>query len=927
MKKFVKTLLTLSVIGLLVCTLMTSCGKHDSDDDSEEEEIVETKTDITGVTFEDAAFAYDGEVHSLAIGGTALPSGVNVAYTNNDQTEIGVYTVVASFTDTTNKYNVPNDMTATLTIYDATVYYDVTFIVDGAEVETRSVRAGSTLTELPTIPSKNGYSSNWSYDGEAIIGNTQITAVYTIETYTIEYNLLGGTNPSTNLSTYTVLSNLTFAEPTQEGCEFEGWYLDSSYTTAITSTEGYYENLVLYAKWERSVYTITYVLNGGTQAEDAITTFEAGVTETLPTPTYTGYTFAGWSTNPTAGTLPEGTGIETTEGIYESITLYAYWYTITYYITYDYGVVNEDDQPRMYTVEDTIVIAEGAVPGYEFNGWTSEDLGITTPQSTITINPHTIAADITIHGNVGDAITYTITYELNDGTVSETLAASYTKDETYTFPEATKTNYEFVGWYLLDSDGNPYVKITSTSSVYANITVRAIFEEITHSITYRGNILGYTNPNSSVTSFTESSTYTFLDPSATGYNFVAWYTDSSYETVITSTEGITADLIVYAKFENATYNITYEGCDGATNTNPSTYTYNTTVNLTAPTKDGYTFAGWTSTELGVTTPQTTLSIPGGITGDITLTATWTVTTYTVTYVDYDTTTDTFSVEDYDMKEVTAQDAGYEFVGWYTGEIGTGELVTTLQGIYEDITLYAYIPTIQYTITYNLDGGTNNSDNPSYYTVNDSNIYIKDPTKEGYTFDGWTSTDYTTATKYPNVVISTQSLTNVILTANWTLATYHIYYDLVDCMEVIDDTIFDDISTYQAGDVITFPTLTFTHYTFDGWYLDTEYTEAVTSTEGLSGNLYVYAKTTATEYTITIVNSFDGSTYDTITYTYTDIELLFDTTPTLDGYTFVSYEYNGVTYSTIDEETGCYIYIDFEIDFPGNATITINWTAN
>jgi len=54
------------------------------------------------------------------------------------------------------------------------------------------------------------------------------------------------------------------------------------------------------------------------------------------------------------------------------------------------------------------------------------------------------------------------------------------------------------------------------------------------------------------------------------------------------------------------------------------------------------------------------------------------------------------------------------------------------------------PAQQYTITYVLDGGTNNRENPSSYTSDMDTIVLKEPVKSGYTFDGWyTDAAYTT----------------------------------------------------------------------------------------------------------------------------------------------------------------------------------------
>lgn len=87
--------------------------------------IAKSVYDMSGVTFVDQTFIYDGKPHALAITGT-LPTGVTVAYTiadsagnsqpGNEKTEIGVYTVTATFTGDADNYEPIPALTATLTI-------------------------------------------------------------------------------------------------------------------------------------------------------------------------------------------------------------------------------------------------------------------------------------------------------------------------------------------------------------------------------------------------------------------------------------------------------------------------------------------------------------------------------------------------------------------------------------------------------------------------------------------------------------------------------------------------------------------------------------------------------------------------------------------------------------------------------------------
>ena len=107
------------------------------------------------------------------------------------------------------------------------------------------------------------------------------------------------------------------------------------------------------------------------------------------------------------------------------------------------------------------------------------------------------------------------------------------------------------------------------------------------------------------------------------------------------------------------------------------------------------------------------------------------------------------------KEVTLYDAsnltraGYELTGWNTRSNGKGysympgdsvrSLVSKNKGT---ITLYAQWKAIEYSVNYELYGGTNNVKNPSVHTVAKA-VALKTPTRAGYIFKGfYTNSDFT-----------------------------------------------------------------------------------------------------------------------------------------------------------------------------------------
>lgn len=103
----------------------------------------------------------------------------------------------------------------------------------------------------------------------------------------------------------------------------------------------------------------------------------------------------------------------------------------------------------------------------------------------------------------------------------------------------------------------------------------------------------------------------------------------------------------------------------------------------------------------------------------------------------------YSTETTLTDNTTITRTGYTFTGWNTQANGKGTAyannakvskLTAEQGA--TVTLYAQWKATPYTITYDLDGGTNNSANPTEYTIESDEITLKPATKTGFAFLGW-----------------------------------------------------------------------------------------------------------------------------------------------------------------------------------------------
>ena len=191
-------------------------------------------------------------------------------------------------------------------------------------------------------------------------------------------------------------------------------------------------------------------------------------------------------------------------------------------------------------------------------------------------------------------------------------------------------------------------------------------------------------------------------------------------------------------------------------------------NITAPTnptKTGYTFAGW-EPELPEVFPEE----------DTTYTAQWTANTYIVTFHanggDGDMTPQTFTYDEKQpLSEIDFRLDEYNFAGWSTTEGISGVQYYDNQQVSNltaekngNVNLYAqWIEAGAFKIIYVLNNGTQNSANPNSYNRGNDEIPLHDPTRTGYTFDGW----YTDA-EFTNKIaaISANSTGDITLYAKW-----------------------------------------------------------------------------------------------------------------------------------------------------------------
>lgn len=470
-----------------------------------------------------------------------------------------------------------------------------------------------------------------------------------------------------------------------------------------------------------------------------------------------------------------------------------------------------------------------------------------------------------------------------------------------------------------------------------------------------------------------------------GYTQTGWYGTSTPGTASGSETNTTCplsgSLFLFPKWNLNTYTITYDlndstGNSKATLTNPvNTYTVTSTAALPVPVRHGYTFNSWTVTSVsylqtdkdvfGSNKPWTELlggiykggeSLTGKV-GNIALKANWTENTYTAAFklnggniggstADIKkayTVNSTFTYPENAQKNyyifnnnwlVTTGDGSWAVNGTLYPAGGTSPTAS-----YGSPVFTAQYTPIQYTVSYDSNGGSLITDD-SLKTYNIESTYsLPASIRTGYSFLGWrvkNSDDgiWEAGKTYPAGYKFTGMHGNIELVAAWETLTSTVTLDLAD-----DETISGSNKlAYAFASSLTINSPVKKGYTFKGWrvketpgsgntwnigdeYLLTAGEASVTLPGGKLGDVTLEPIWTKNTYTITF-NSDGGTVYENRSYTVEDTVTL--PAPVKNGYSFSGWtvtvhdsDYNWTSngYNGGASLKGMY----------GSVTLNANWT--
>jgi len=447
---------------------------------------------------------------------------------------------------------VMDDMTlyANWTTNTYTIYFDSN---EGTEVDPITQSYQSLVTG-PADPTRSGYTflgwyeTEHTYTDEFIfpelmpLGDIMLHALWQPPIYhTISFDTNGGSTQDDYIYVDDATTIAQPDDPTRVGHSFLGWYEDDgtfldAWDFEVDTVSG---DLTLYANWLQHDYTITFDSNEGS-AVTPITDANYGdtIAEPSPDPTRTDYFFEGWYEDDETFLDAWDFEVDTVSG---DLTLYANWKYAIYTVTFETN--GGAPLSPIENVDHGDTITEPAITGmagYTFDGWYVDDEIFLIPWD---FDTDVVTDDMTLYAKWSTNV-YDVFFESNGGTMVASQEIEYGNlIEEPEDPE--RPGAMFQGWFLDDDTFNiewdfDTDTVTTETTLYAKwqLNTYVVYFYIAEGMMESeyvvvGDLIDYPDM-----------------PTLTGYGFIGWYKDATYEEVwnFNTDEMPPHDLTLYAKW-------------------------------------------------------------------------------------------------------------------------------------------------------------------------------------------------------------------------------------------------------------------------------------------------------------------------------------------------------------------------------------------
>lgn len=436
-------------------------------------------------------------------------------------------------------------------------------------------------------------------------------------------------------TSYTAEEIVEIRDPEKFGYDFMGWVLeDQEYTEAKTDLVlnlGSSGDRVYVPLFRLHNYNVVLDLGGGeVEAPSTFTIDDANFTITEAS--RTNYIFQGWLCED--GTVLNKVDVYCAAG--KDVVLKALWLPIKYIISYDLSggkyEIGAATNPSHYNVEtETFTLVNPVKDTYEFAGWMIK--GMENKMWPIV----DYEFDTTKGGNITLVATwkakeYKISYQLNGGAfdyadTNPTYFTNFMKDIVLVSPK--RGGYNFLGWVEVGKEANkPVVSyVIKAKELRSDVSLKALWSPVSYTINYNLNG-GYFARGAylNATSYTvEDKAFILTNPVKDGFTFLGWvrtaYLATDRPTLVLRVDTSKGGYLSYDALWSAnSYTITYN-LDGGSyhygNSNPKSYTAESSFTLVNPHKDGYTFLGWIASGDPLETVNKKVTIKAGTTGNLT----------------------------------------------------------------------------------------------------------------------------------------------------------------------------------------------------------------------------------------------------------------------------------------------------------------------
>ncbi len=534
------------IFTILIATALISCNRRQKD---------KLTYNMSGISFEDKYYTYDGLAHKLEIVGN-LPKGVSVNYENNVLTNVGFVESIAKFTGDYTKYNDIPDMKAILKIIPREININVNsdLIIDYDGFEHKNINLSfSNVINNENIDFKIDYNTDFKnvglhtanveiFNPNYILKNSTISMEIVNNIHKITLKQKGFQDITINVNKYTDYSNkLPLPQPVN-GYNIS-WDLENIDLSCIE------QDYIINASYELINYSIRYELNGGINNNlNNVTSYNIeSNTIILYEPFKNNILFGGWYTDSSFSTESLITEIE--KGYYGDIVLYAKWNNykiesaegfIFDYINYELPAItlNVSNIITLLTLSKLITVSENC-------SWSlSNDIEgidvIKTKNMSLNeghnIKYITVWYDDTDLNEVYIVDVYrneifTISFDLKGGNDIATMEVE--KNTEFILPTPIRENYDFSHWIY---NGEVFESKKYTFDTNILLTANWLVDV---------NIIGMNNELLKNYKILENSNLIKVESIYNGINYNL-YNSQKYDSLIDKDTIVTADISIYA---------------------------------------------------------------------------------------------------------------------------------------------------------------------------------------------------------------------------------------------------------------------------------------------------------------------------------------------------------------------------------------------